>query len=53
MNEPSKIVAKSTTMVESRNSTSVGQDAFLSSTIISEKNVRMLVNGFFIKFLLE
>ena len=46
--EPKSIVAKSTTIVESRNSTSVGQEAFFSAATISEKKVRMLVNGFFI-----
>ena len=37
-----------TTMVESRSSGHVGQDAFFSSSTISPKNMRMLRKGFFI-----
>ncbi len=44
---PSSRDAAMTTIVESRNSVRVGQLAFLSSSIISTKKMRVLWNGFF------
>ena len=48
VNTPSMIAATMTTIVESNNSLRVGQVAFLSSSTISTKNIRVLRNGFFI-----
>ena len=44
---PSSRDAAMTTIVESRNSVRVGQLAFLSSSIISTKKMRVLRNGLF------
>ena len=46
---PSSKHAINTTTVESRNSVQVGHEAFLSSSTISPKKIRVLRNGFFIK----
>jgi len=47
---PNKTPAKTTTIVESRNSVRVGQEAFWSSPTISPKKMRVLRNGFFMDF---